>query len=177
MANVWLLRQTVGMKPLALPVLLTLAAPALAEPLTISATVVQAAGDGGFASVEGFASQLPHFPQRVRIDLTVRPDANGKLGVALIGNDASTATDLDCQHGHGFVGGGYREVILPLQSVYPHLTMTVRLNGLDESDGLVMACEYSGDGPAQFRLQGEFVVSMAAIPTAYSVVMSARVVE
>lgn len=150
---------------------------AAAEVPRLAAEVDLAAEDRGFAAVEAFAAQLPQFPTVIALDLLIKPDTEGQLGVALIGNDTTEALDLDCSQGFGFVPGTYQEVSLPLQSAYPHLLLTVRLNGLDESDGLVMACEYTGDLAGQFRLQGMFVTSMTTIPTAHSVVMSARPLE
>ncbi len=162
--------------PLAL-LALALTSPALAEEGLISATFDPTGEDGGFAAVERFTGQLPDFPQVVRLDLTVKPDSEGWLAVALIETGAKQAMDLDCRNGYGFVAGSYSKLILPLQGAYPHLRLEVLLNGLNETDGLVMACEYTGSGPAQFRLQGEFVVSKTSIPTAHDVVLSARPVQ
>ncbi len=156
---------------------LCLTTPAAAEGDAIIATFDPAAPDGGFAAVEAFTAQLPDFPAVMAVDLVVKPDAEGQLGISLIGNDMTEPLALDCSQGFGFVPGSYQEVMLPLSSASPHLLLTVRLNGLTESDGLAMACEYAGDLAGQFRLQGMFVVSVTTIPTAHSVVMSARPVE
>lgn len=150
---------------------------AAAEAPRLTAVVDLAAGDGGFSAVEAFAGQLPEFPGVIGLDLTVKPDAEGRLGVQLIRSDSTDPVTLDCGEGYGFVGGGYSEIVLPFGSIYPHLLMSIRLNGLDEADGLVLACEYTSPGAAQLRLQGKFVVSMVTVPTAYSVVLSARPVE
>lgn len=152
-----------------------LTAPVAAEVNPITATIDPTRAEAAGEAVAAFVGALPDFPGVVPVDLTILPDAEGRLGVELVATAGGEAAPLDCpERGFGRIAGTFAELRLPALAVYPHVLMQVTLNGQTGQTGLVMSCDYRGGPDAVFRLKGWFLVSKTAIPTADDVLMVAR---
>jgi hypothetical protein len=150
-------------------------AQAQAQAQVIAAVIDPSDEEAARDAIGTFVAALPAFPSLVGIDLTILPDADGVLGVVLVGKGAEEGTPVTCEDtGFGRIPGDYAEIRFPALSVNTHMLLDVDLNGQTAQSGLVLACENRGLPAPAFRMMGRFLVSKVSIPTAEDVLMVAQ---